>query len=425
MSSIKTTQIDGDVSIGRNTAIGGGVTVQGSSTIKGNLRVDGWLDAKNIKSANKGLFTTLAKLKEALPHPRDGWWVIVGRSLPGPIYAGDGGEWVATGQNGGSPIIDGETSSGGPLLVDEVAKSTYLSLDRSDNHILYVPSFIDNPRLPIGEVVYPFRLTDGITLNKREIRKYGPATKDMGGVIQFRLTDSGRYLIQFKTIAGNKTVEIMVTEIEAAVGYTVNIDDYIEAPTEENSTGFHVGISLRRFVRIYKIDKIDKNILEHGFAYYYTRALGYRRTAHHHPILTKDTLRDPETEFRLLAQPKLSGTHKIGIHTNINPMVFIEGGWALPRGNKWRVKVKKIKTVLVRRKGNNKSRIDSHYTGYSDMRGRTLSELEGVKSILTYPLPKQAGRKAYFDFKVTYRDQEIAQYRATKISNEEYVMRRI
>lgn len=422
MSSIKTTQIDGDVSVGRNTAIGGGVTVQGSSTIKGNLRVDGWLDAKNIKGANKGLFTTLAKLKEAFPHPRNGWWVIVGRSLPGPIYVGDGGEWVATGQNGGSPVIEGETASEGTLFVDEVAKSTYLSLDRSDSHILYAPSCIDNPRLPIGEVVYPFRLTDGITLNKQEIRKYGPATEDMGGVIRFRLTELGNYIIRSKTPGGNRTVEIVVTEAEAAAGHIVNVDDYIEAPTEENSTGARAGTALRRYVRIYKI---DRNNLEHGFAYRYTRALGYSRITHRRPILTKDTLRDPETKSRLLVQPKLAGTEKIGVHTKIDPMVFVKGEWGLPQGNKWRVKVKKIKTALVRRKNNNEKRIDTHYTGYSDTRGRTLSELEKVKSILKYPIPNHADKKAYFDFKITYGDQEIARYRATKISNEEYIVRRI
>lgn len=108
MSSIKTTQIDGDVSVGRNVAIGGGATVQGSSQVKGNLKVDGWLDAKNIKGANKGIFTSVEKLKEAYPFPHDGWWAIVGKSLPGPIYVGDGGEWVPTGEEGGNPTVDSE-----------------------------------------------------------------------------------------------------------------------------------------------------------------------------------------------------------------------------------------------------------------------------------------------------------------------------
>lgn len=108
MSSIKTTQVDGDVSVGRNVAVGGGATVQGRSHFKGSVKVDGWLDAKNIKGANKGVFTTITKLKEAYPLPHDGWWAIVGSTLPGPIYVGDGGEWVATGEEGGNPTVDSE-----------------------------------------------------------------------------------------------------------------------------------------------------------------------------------------------------------------------------------------------------------------------------------------------------------------------------
>lgn len=108
MSSIKTTQVDGDVSVGRNVAVGGGVTVQGRSQFKGSVKIEGWLDAKNIKGANKGIFTSIEKLKEAYPLPHDGWWAIVGKTLPGPIYVGDGGEWVATGEEGGNPTVDSE-----------------------------------------------------------------------------------------------------------------------------------------------------------------------------------------------------------------------------------------------------------------------------------------------------------------------------
>lgn len=108
MSSIKNTQIDGDVSVGRNVSIGGNTTIQGNGHIKGGFKVDGWLDAKNIKGANKGIFTTVEKLREAYPLPHDGWWAIVGRSLPSPIYVADGGVWVATGGSGGNPTVDSE-----------------------------------------------------------------------------------------------------------------------------------------------------------------------------------------------------------------------------------------------------------------------------------------------------------------------------
>ena len=107
-SSIKTTLIDGDLAVERNATVGGGVTVQGRSQFKGSVKIEGWLDAKNIKGANKGIFTSIEKLKEAYPTPHDGWWAIVGHSLPGPIYVGDGGDWVATGEEGGNPTVDSE-----------------------------------------------------------------------------------------------------------------------------------------------------------------------------------------------------------------------------------------------------------------------------------------------------------------------------
>ncbi|WP_315353872.1 glycosyl hydrolase family 28-related protein [Hoylesella nanceiensis] len=108
MSSIKTTQIDGDVSVGRNVAIGGGTIIQGDAHIKGGVKVDGWLEAKNIKATNKGLFTTVEKLRAAYPLPHEGWWAIVGNTLPGPVYVVDGGKWTPTGEMGGSPTIESE-----------------------------------------------------------------------------------------------------------------------------------------------------------------------------------------------------------------------------------------------------------------------------------------------------------------------------
>lgn len=97
MSSIKTTQIDGDFSVGRNVAIGGKARVAGSATIGHNLKVEGWLDAPNIKNTNKGIFTALEKLEAAFPAPKDGWLAGVGTSTPFDAYVAENGEWVATG----------------------------------------------------------------------------------------------------------------------------------------------------------------------------------------------------------------------------------------------------------------------------------------------------------------------------------------
>lgn len=102
-NAIKTTQIDGDLSVGRNVSAGGDATIQGAAHLKGNLRVDGWLDAKNIKGANKGLFMTVERLNEAYPFPQKGWYALVGATLPAPVYVSENGSWVPTGETGVGP----------------------------------------------------------------------------------------------------------------------------------------------------------------------------------------------------------------------------------------------------------------------------------------------------------------------------------
>ena len=51
--SYESKHIDGDVSVGRNTAIGGDATVQGKTHLKGNVMVDGWLEAKNNQGSEQ------------------------------------------------------------------------------------------------------------------------------------------------------------------------------------------------------------------------------------------------------------------------------------------------------------------------------------------------------------------------------------
>ena len=97
MSSIKTTQIDGDVSVGRNVSLGGKAEISGSARIGHDLKVEGWLEAPNIKDVNKGFYRSVEALESAYPSPRDGWLAGVGASSPFAAYIGTGGVWEATG----------------------------------------------------------------------------------------------------------------------------------------------------------------------------------------------------------------------------------------------------------------------------------------------------------------------------------------
>lgn len=310
----------------------------------------------------------------------------------------------------------------GVLLVDEMAKSEYLSFDRSDNHILYIPTSVQGALLPVGEVIYPFRMTDGITLDKKEIRKYGPATEDVDGKIRFRLTEPGNYIIFYKVTGGNWWDKVIVTEGEATIGYVVCVDDYIKIPTVEDSTGACAGSALRRYVRIYK--KVS-NSLPSGFAYRYSHYSGYKQIIHRRPFLTKDTLIDPETGSKLLKQPKLKKCFQIKDDTAIRPELFTDaedGGSSFHTG--WQVQVKKSKSAVVTRKSETELRADMHYTGYSGVNGRTLRELAKMKSVY-----RTTETEIYFDLKIVSAgtaQQEIARYRVTRMKGtERYIVRKI
>lgn len=108
MSSIPTKELAGDISVGRNATMGGDATVRGKLTIGHNLKVEGWLDAANIKGPSKGLFATLDNLKEAYPLPKAGWWALVGDTLPAAIYIVKDGVWTATGKTGGTTTISSD-----------------------------------------------------------------------------------------------------------------------------------------------------------------------------------------------------------------------------------------------------------------------------------------------------------------------------
>lgn len=106
MSQIKTTEIGGDVAISRHVTTGGNATIQGNTVVKKNLTVEGWLEAKNIKAAAKGVFRDVSELRETYPCPHNGWWALVGDSLPAPLYVAYNEKWHATGKSAGNPTID-------------------------------------------------------------------------------------------------------------------------------------------------------------------------------------------------------------------------------------------------------------------------------------------------------------------------------
>ena len=90
----KITPIDGDLAVSRNAEIGCDVDIHGKARVAGSLKVEGFLDAPNIKGAVKGLFATEEELKREYPNPRPGWCAIVlADDERGFLYLAKNREW--------------------------------------------------------------------------------------------------------------------------------------------------------------------------------------------------------------------------------------------------------------------------------------------------------------------------------------------
>ena len=153
-SSIPTKQIDGDVAVGRNVSAGGDANIQGNARVGHDLVVEGWLEAKNIKAANKGLFATPTDLREAYPQPHDGWFAGVaatidevtaaGLSAEGKrayfwMYVGDGGSWVKCKSSDGIDklyeiVVDNEQVDNLKQAIATTNANLNALIKRVDNH---------------------------------------------------------------------------------------------------------------------------------------------------------------------------------------------------------------------------------------------------------------------------------------------------
>lgn len=105
-NNIENHSVGGSVAVGRDVTVGGRSTIRGNATFNRDVYISGWLNARNIRGAGKGLYETVDKLNSAYPNPENGWFALVGNTLPADIYRAWGGEWVATGQKGGEPVLE-------------------------------------------------------------------------------------------------------------------------------------------------------------------------------------------------------------------------------------------------------------------------------------------------------------------------------
>ena len=101
MSTRKATHVDGDVQVENNVAVGGDGSISGGLTVGHNLKVEGWLEARNIRGVNKGVFPTYEALVAKYPVPQDGWYAGVAVTTDGETvfrcYVARAGQWTDTG----------------------------------------------------------------------------------------------------------------------------------------------------------------------------------------------------------------------------------------------------------------------------------------------------------------------------------------
>lgn len=90
----------------RDATHGARLTVRGNTELGRDVYIKGWLNARNIRGAGKGLYATEEKLNEAYPTPHNGWFAFVGDTLPADIYVAWGGVWTATGKQGGEAVLE-------------------------------------------------------------------------------------------------------------------------------------------------------------------------------------------------------------------------------------------------------------------------------------------------------------------------------
>lgn len=156
--SLNNQSIQGNLAVSRDITTGGHLTARGNSVFDHNVIIKGWLDAKNIKGACKGLFASVEKLEEAYPKAMPGWYALVGDTLPADVYRAEGGEWVATGEKGGEVNLYLDQLEEDVANLDDEVKDIQ---ELISNGVLVADSVKFNATATAVTMVYKLRKSDG------------------------------------------------------------------------------------------------------------------------------------------------------------------------------------------------------------------------------------------------------------------------
>lgn len=106
--------------------------MKGSARIGHDLRVDGYLEARNVKAANKGVFESYTDLAAAYPQAEAGWFAGVVKEGGVELYAGSAaGVWNPTGKE--YEIEIGGSGAGGSEDAKEALEAAGAALLRANS----------------------------------------------------------------------------------------------------------------------------------------------------------------------------------------------------------------------------------------------------------------------------------------------------
>ena len=205
MSSIKTTQIDGDVSVGRNVATGGNASIAGGCVIDHDLQVKGWLNAPNIKSSCKGLFLSSLTLISSYPTASYGDWALVKPSGSGDVFPAE--LWLWSEESGW--YDSGETTEGYETFDIAELRSAVEALEEDieeqsediltlQNEVKDIPSFDTQNQTAI--------ITEDDFINVGFVRKQGTVSDSSSYRYTGFVNVEGLTSIQMHTKTGAATV---------------------------------------------------------------------------------------------------------------------------------------------------------------------------------------------------------------------------
>lgn len=212
MSSVKTTQIDGDISVGRNVSMGGKATVQGNMRVGHDLKVEGWLDAPNVKSPNKGVFSNGTNLSSVIKNPVRGNWAVImgsGDTFPGTLYTYNGTKWIAGGTWSPPNDIDlsdyPKTTEVEEMIddvtietVDNLNEQTSASgkaLDAHQGFVLAGQISELEDKVTVSNDMSPTSTWDNLMLNSGSISQ-NSSTKGLYSCKYFHISDTGNYVVK-------------------------------------------------------------------------------------------------------------------------------------------------------------------------------------------------------------------------------------